>query len=1192
MPLGVGSIRARLMVLVLLAVLPALGIILLAAAQQRGHALTMAKEQALELAQDISRLQNDHLSRAEDMAFALAQTSQVQGLQAGACAELFAAVLRKTPQLINLSAWDPDGRVLASGHPLSQSVNLGDRAWFQQTVREGQPAVSGYVVGRITNKPVIAVTQPVLDEQGGVRAVLVASTDLEWFNRSLDDLGMLPSGAYVTIIDSEGVVLMRHPRLDGLLGRKLPNAQVAQAVLGQRRGVVQAQGIDGAQRVYGFAPLHPGRHFAYAIVGVPEVEAFAESQHNLGRYLLLLALAAVLALVAAWLVGSYLLVRPVNSLLGVTRRLAQGDLSVRSGLPRGGDELSQLAVEFDGMADSLAWQYTELQQSLASLSRSNRALRMLGDSNQAMVRAGDEIQLMEQACRILVEQGGYRLAWVGLAMRDQARSVRPVAQWGDGDGYVQSLDITWADGQRGRGPTGQAIRTGQPVAADHIAADPDLAPWRAAALQRGLASSLALPLVLEGQTLGALNVYAPRPEAFPPEEVELLSELADNLAFGIRWLRARADLEGATEELRRHRDSLEELVVERTAELDRANEQLKREMAEHLRAEQEALNLAAIVESSHDAIVGCDPQGIITSFNRGAEEIYGHPAPEALGRHFSILLTPGDQDAMDDILARTNAGQTVDHYEALHRKKDGSLINVSLNISPIRDPQGRIMGASSIARDLGEHKLAEMRQRASEEKFTKAFQAVPVWLVLGEFDTGRYLEVNDAFVLGTGFSRPEVVGRTSLEIGIWAEPADREEFVRVIKRDGRLRDFSARFRTKDGKVRHCLVSCELLSLGERPTLLSVVYDVTERQLAEQKLHDEMSFSQSLLKALPGVFCLTNRQGRVLRWNQNLEKVTGFGKDQMPGLNALDFFAPQERAGVAQAIEEVFAQGQAFLEARLGTKDGGRPYYLTGLAVDLAGAPGLLGVGLDISQRKEAEARLEKTLAELARSNAELEQFAYVASHDLQEPLRIVTNYLQLLERRHKDKLEPEAAKFILQAVNGAARMRGLIQDLLAYSRVGTRGRSLEPVSAETVMEDVLANLKMSIESCGAVVTSDPLPTVKADPGQLSQLLQNLIGNALKFRGPDPPRVHVSARKQDGQWAFAVRDNGIGIEPQYLERIFGVFQRLHTRSEYPGTGIGLAICKRIVERHQGRMWVESRPGRGSTFHFSIPAGERE
>jgi light-regulated signal transduction histidine kinase (bacteriophytochrome) len=215
----------------------------------------------------------------------------------------------------------------------------------------------------------------------------------------------------------------------------------------------------------------------------------------------------------------------------------------------------------------------------------------------------------------------------------------------------------------------------------------------------------------------------------------------------------------------------------------------------------------------------------------------------------------------------------------------------------------------------------------------------------------------------------------------------------------------------------------------------------------------------------------------------------------------------------------------------------------------------------------------------------------VASHDLQEPLRMVASFTQLLEQRYRGKLDADADDFIGFAVDGARRMQALVNDLLAYSRVGTRGKELAPTDSEAVLEIALANLKTAMDETGATVTHDPLPTVAADETQLSQVFQNLVGNARKFRGTEAPRVHVSAQPEDGQWRFSVRDNGIGIDPKHAERIFVIFQRLHARPEYPGTGMGLAISKRIVERHGGRIWVESELGKGATFYFTIRAVEK-
>ena len=236
---------------------------------------------------------------------------------------------------------------------------------------------------------------------------------------------------------------------------------------------------------------------------------------------------------------------------------------------------------------------------------------------------------------------------------------------------------------------------------------------------------------------------------------------------------------------------------------------------------------------------------------------------------------------------------------------------------------------------------------------------------------------------------------------------------------------------------------------------------------------------------------------------------------------------------------------------------------------------------------QLEQKVEERTVELTRSNADLAQFAYVASHDLQEPLRMVSSFMQLIEQRYKDKLDAAGTEFINYAVDGANRMQTMINDLLIFSRVGTRGKPFEPIDCEVILDQTLTNLQMAIEDSQAIITRDPLPTVMADDTQMVQLFQNLIGNAIKFRRQEQLRVHISAQAKEEEWVFSVRDNGTGIDPQYAERIFVIFQRLHSKEEYPGTGIGLAVCKRVVERHGGKIWVESQPGQGSTFYFTIP-----
>jgi PAS domain S-box-containing protein len=283
----------------------------------------------------------------------------------------------------------------------------------------------------------------------------------------------------------------------------------------------------------------------------------------------------------------------------------------------------------------------------------------------------------------------------------------------------------------------------------------------------------------------------------------------------------------------------------------------------------------------------------------------------------------------------------------------------------------------------------------------------------------------------------------------------------------------------------------------------------------------------------------------------------------------------EKQGTLMALR---ADGEEFpMEASIShTRVGARPLFTVILR--------------DITERRRAEEKLAEKMEELARSNADLEQFAYVASHDLQEPLRMVSSYTQLLMRRYGDRLDGDAREFTAYIVDGATRMKQLIEDLLAYSRVGTKGKEFKPVPVESALRRAIVNLRAAIEESGAAVTYDTLPVVHGDDMQLAQLFQNLIGNALKFRSASVPRIHVSSIDKKEQSEIVVADNGIGIEAQYFERIFMVFQRLHNKGEYPGTGIGLAICKKVVERHGGSIWVESKPGEGSAFHFTLPKGD--
>ncbi len=368
----------------------------------------------------------------------------------------------------------------------------------------------------------------------------------------------------------------------------------------------------------------------------------------------------------------------------------------------------------------------------------------------------------------------------------------------------------------------------------------------------------------------------------------------------------------------------------------------------------------------------------------------------------------------------------------------------------------------------------------------------------------------------------------------------------------------------------------------------------EREIEQRKkAEDERALrDRSINSATNGILIADARQPDMptVYCNAAFEKITGYTTKEVLGQNCRFLQGTDHHQAGLEAIREAIRQGtEAKAELRNYRKDGSlfwNELYIAPVKDQRGRLTHFIGIQTDITQRKHQEIELAHKTRELAHSNAELQQFAYVASHDLQEPLRMVASYTRLLGERYRGKLDKDADEFIGYAVDGATRMQRLIRDLLEYSRVGSENKSFEKTDCKLVFQQTMHNLSTSIQEHHAEVTHDPLPTVHANPTHLTQVFQNLIGNALKFKGDSPSKIHVEARPLPDGWEFSVRDNGVGIPADQLDRIFSIFQRLHGQSEYPGTGIGLAICKRIVEKYGGKIWAVSEPGKGSIFYFTL------
>ncbi|RLC93830.1 MAG: hypothetical protein DRI39_04605 [Chloroflexi bacterium] len=607
-----------------------------------------------------------------------------------------------------------------------------------------------------------------------------------------------------------------------------------------------------------------------------------------------------------------------------------------------------------------------------------------------------------------------------------------------------------------------------------------------------------------------------------------------------------------------------------------------------------------IADNIDDVIMVTQPDHKVSYLNPACRKIFGYNPDELLGKKLSIPH-PDDRDRVSRACSRAVKYGRRLNLEYRIQTKGGEAKWVSHSWVPIKK-EGKLQFVVSVVRDISEHRWAEEALRESERRYRLVTENVSDVIVCTDLKM-RPTYVSPSMTRFLGFSVEESMNRGAQEA---LTPDSLEAAARVLSKAASLNNearerftripLELEFYHKEGHTVWGEVTVSFLcnSAGQPSEMVMVIRDVTERKQALEALREsEQKYSALVEQAIDGVIIL--QDGLCKFVNQALVNMVGYTVEEVLDTPFMEKVAPESRDTIAQtyAARQAGEEVPSLYEARLLRKDGS-PFEVEISAgrIQFEGKPADMAIIRDITERKQSQEKLTQLMTELSRSNAELEQFAYVASHDLQEPLRMVSSFLQLLARRYEGKLDEEADEFIRYAVDGARRMQGLINDLLTYSRVGTRGKPFEPTDCEEVLEQALANLHIAIEESGATVTHGPLPTVVADEGQLVQLLQNLVGNALKFRRDEPPRVHIGAEQAGDMWVFSVSDNGIGISPEYCDRIFILFQRLHSRDEYPGTGIGLAVCKKIVERHGGRIWVESEVGKGATFRFTLPSTKKE
>ena len=855
---------------------------------------------------------------------------------------------------------------------------------------------------------------------------------------------------------------------------------------------------------------------------------------------------------------------------------------------------------------------TEQHNTELQLHQANRALQTLSECNQALIRATDEATLLAEICRIIVEFGQYRAAWIGFAEDNAEKSVRPVVQAGYSQEYLQSIQISWGDNELGRGPTGTAIRTGQLSIAQDILHDPRFQPWREAALHHGYAASIALPLIVNNKTFGALNIYSVHAHAFDADETRLLTELAGDLAYGIEALRTqtalqdsemkfRAFLEMASEAIivanaqgqivlfntvaeelfgcsqaemlgqpveslmperfrrghvyyregysaqpkrrsmgksrvlyaRRHDGSefpievglswvevegerfiltfltdvsdrkqaeaalrqaqddlqhsnqeLEHRVLQRTEELLQLNERLKQELAERKQMEAEQKRLAAIVESSDDGIIGLSMDGIVTSWNSGAEKIYGFSAEEIVGQSVQLLLPDDRVDEESAIIERIKRGERLEHYETLRRHKSGSLFDVSLTISPIQNSEGKVVGISKISRDITASKQAEAERKQAQEALARELVRSK-GLLNASFD-GIVVVDAQGYVVEANESYARMLGRTleetlTLHISDWDAQWSPEELERIVT-TGRFvdRTFETLHRRKDGSTYEVEITVSNVAVDDEVLQLCICRDITERKKSEEQLR------------------LSN-----------------------------------ERMSLANA--------------------------------------------------------------ELARAARLKDEFLASMSHELRTPLNAILGLSEALIEDIFGPLNDEQREHLSTIEKSGKHLLTLINEILDLSKVESGRMELEitSVPVEEFCTSCLSFVKQQAHQKRIQLDCriDPeLIEIDIDERRIRQVLINLLSNAVKFT-PDNGTVQLQVRGDTFRETleFSVTDTGIGIAPEHLDTLFQPFVQIDSAlsRRYEGTGLGLALVRRISELHGGSVSLESQEGKGSRFTVSLP-----
>lgn len=518
----------------------------------------------------------------------------------------------------------------------------------------------------------------------------------------------------------------------------------------------------------------------------------------------------------------------------------------------------------------------------------------------------------------------------------------------------------------------------------------------------------------------------------------------------------------------------------------------------------------------------------------------------------------------------------------------------------VDDASGNPLMILGTIQDITQRKAQEKLLVEMKNHFELLFDHSPDAVLISRLPEGVIVNVNKAFERLSGFTREEAVGSSTIKLDLWEHHHERDTFLQIMRSQGYCSNFESTFRPRSRKLRTCTVNGALINISGIPHIISITRDITDEKISEQRLEESAETFSKIFYTNPSICSIHEPDSGVITdVNTSFSSYLGFTREEAIGrtLQELGLLSNYEDRKLQKLVNEEGTIQDEELEFK--AKNGRiRVVMVSTQPIFLRNRKYHFLVAYDITERKLQEERLRELhlqlrnrADELANTNKELEQFAYIASHDLQEPLRMIQSFLELLRKRYQPMLDENGQKYIQFAVDGAARLKATILDLLAYSRSGNEQAEAEWVDMNKLMEETSSFYQFTITEKEAQITWDPLPVLKTVKLHMTQVLQNLVGNALKYAQQDiPAHIHVSAKATQHHWLFSIKDNGIGIEEKFYTKIFQVFQRLHQPQEYGGTGIGLSICKKIIEKKGGKIWVESVPGKGSVFFFTLPRTE--